>query len=219
MQERAEVTRRSILAAAALLFERHGYVGTSISDVARTSGYTSGAIYFHFGNKEGLAQSVLDAYFGEWPRLVEKWRSRGGPVLDRTVGLSLEVAREYRDNLIVRAGNRLWNEHKSIPTHLPQPFVGWISTVAELLAEARDAGELAAGTDVSRAARVVVAGFFGSHSISDALDRRRSVEEAVAEFWLLVLPGLQAEPDPEGCLERVRGRLPRRPKSEAAAAV
>ncbi|MGX9884231.1 ScbR family autoregulator-binding transcription factor [Streptomyces sp. NPDC002276] len=217
MQERAEATRQAVLAAAAVLFEQHGYVGTSISDVARRSGYTSGAIYFHFGSKEGLAASVFEAHFGEWPRLVASWTSLEGPVLDRLVGLSLAVAREFRDNVIVRAGNRLSNESRSIPAELPQPFVGWIEIVAQLLDAARENGELAPDTDVERAARVVVAGFFGTHTVSAALDDRRHVERAVTDLWLFLLPALQASPDPHGCLDRARTLLDRAPGPRSAA--
>ncbi|MER7922687.1 ScbR family autoregulator-binding transcription factor [Streptomyces sp. NPDC096057] len=208
MQERAEATRRAVLATAAVLFEQHGYVGTSISDVARTSGYTSGAIYFHFGSKEGLARSVLEAHFAEWPRYVERWESQDAPVLDRLVGLSLAVAREFRDNVIVRAGNRLWSERKTIPVSLPRPFVGWIDVTARMLTAAADAGELAPGMDPERAARVLVSSFFGTHTVSDALNDRRNVEEAVTDLWLMLLPGLQSAPtDPVRCLEGARALL------------
>ncbi|WP_043662841.1 ScbR family autoregulator-binding transcription factor [Streptomyces xylophagus] len=207
MQERAEVTRRAVLATAAVLFEQHGYVGTSISDVARTSGYTSGAIYFHFGSKEGLARGVLEAHFAEWPRYVERWESLDAPVLDRLVGLSLAVAREFRDNVIVRAGNRLWSERRTIPVSLPRPFVGWIDAAARMLTCAEEVGELAPGTDVERTARVLVSCFFGTHTVSDALNDRRNIEEAVSDLWMLLLPGLQAAPvDPAKCLDGA-GRL------------
>ncbi|MFG2376695.1 ScbR family autoregulator-binding transcription factor [Streptomyces sp. NPDC048504] len=208
MQERAEATRRAVLATAAVLFEQHGYVGTSISDVARTSGYTSGAIYFHFGSKEGLARGVLEAHFAEWPRFVERWESQEGPVLDRLVGLSFAVAREFRDNVIVRAGNRLWSERRSIPVSLPRPFVGWIDVASHMLAAAAQAGELAPGVDAERAARVLVSSFFGVHTVSDALDDRRNIEEAVSDLWMMLLPGLQAAPiDPAKCLEGARTLL------------
>ncbi|MEV8540989.1 ScbR family autoregulator-binding transcription factor [Streptomyces sp. NPDC051572] len=208
MQERAEATRRAVLATAAVLFEQHGYVGASISDVARTSGYTSGAIYFHFGSKEGLARGVLEAHFAEWPRYVERWESQEGPVLDRLVGLSFAVAREFRDNVIVRAGNRLWSERRTIPVSLPRPFVGWIDAAAHMLTAAAQAGELAPGVDAERAARVLVSSFFGVHTVSDALDDRRNIEEAVSDLWMMLLPGLQAAPvDPVKCLEGARKLL------------
>ncbi|WP_416970741.1 ScbR family autoregulator-binding transcription factor [Streptomyces sp. 4F14] len=212
MQERAETTRKAVLVAASRLFEEYGYAGTSISDVARASGYTSGALYFHFGSKEDLARSVVEAHFTHWPPVVADCLERDGSALERLVLLSFEVAREFRDNHVVRAGNRLWNERHAISTQLPPPFVGWITTVAEILAQSRAAGELSPAVDIPRAARTVIGAFFGTHTVSDALTRRADVEEAVTDMWRLLLPALQTHPDPEGCLSRARG-LPALPKA------
>ncbi|MET8975708.1 ScbR family autoregulator-binding transcription factor [Streptomyces sp. NPDC004539] len=204
MQERAETTRKAVLVAAARLFEEYGYAGTSISDVAKYSGYTSGALYFHFGSKEDLARSLVEEHFAHWPPVIAGCLERDGSALERLVLLSLDVAREFRDHLLVRAGNRLWNERHVISTELPVPFVGWIATVGDVLEEARGAGELNPSIDVPRAARTVIAAFFGTHTVSDALCRREDVEEAVVDMWRLLLPALQAVPDVEGCLSRVR---------------
>ncbi|MFM9448691.1 ScbR family autoregulator-binding transcription factor [Streptomyces acidiscabies] len=204
MQERAETTKKAILVAAARLFEEYGYAGTSISDMAKASGYTSGALYFHFGSKEDLARSLVEAHFAHWPPLVSGCLRRGGGALERLVLLSFEVAREFRDDPVVRAGNRLWNERHAISAELPVPFMGWISTVADILTESRAAGELSPAVDIPRAARTVIAAFFGTHTVSDALSRREDVEEAVTDMWRLLLPALQSHPDPEGCLSRAR---------------
>ncbi|QNP74151.1 TetR/AcrR family transcriptional regulator [Streptomyces roseirectus] len=204
MQERAETTRKAVLVAAARLFEEYGYAGTSISDVARSSGYTSGALYFHFGSKEDLARSVVEAHFAHWPPVIAGCLRRKGTALERLVLLSFEVAREFRDNLLVRAGNRLWNERQAISTELPLPFVGWIATVGDVLTEARDAGELNPALDVPRTARTVIAAFFGTHTVSDALCRRADVEDAVADMWRLLLPAMRVDGDTEGCLARGR---------------
>lgn len=202
MQERAETTRKAVLIAAARLFEERGYAGTSISDVARASGYTSGALYFHFGSKEDLARSLVEAHFARWPSLITHCLRREGDVLARLVALSLAVAREFRDDPVVRAGNRLWHERLTISAELPRPFTGWISTIADVLEQALRAGELDGGVDVARAARTVVSAFFGIHTVSDALCDRQDIEERVLDMWRLVLPALQARPDPEGCLRR-----------------
>ncbi|MHC5908868.1 ScbR family autoregulator-binding transcription factor [Streptomyces sp. S6] len=204
MQERAETTRKAVLVAAAALFEEHGYAGTSISDVAKYSGYTSGALYFHFGSKEELARRLVEAHFAHWPPVVARCLEQDGSALERLVLLSLDVARQFRDNLLVRAGNRLWNERHAISAEMPVPFVGWINTVGGVLEEALRAGELNPAVDVPRAARTVIAAFFGTHTVSDALCHREDVEEAVLDMWRLLLPALQTVPDVEGCLARAQ---------------
>lgn len=204
MQVRAETTRRFLLETAAQLFDERGYAGTSISDISTLSGRTSGAIYFHFANKEKLALAVVEEHFATWPELIGQAKAAEVPALDRLVLLSFIVAEAFRENVVVRAGARLWMERKAIDTELPPPFVGWIETVTELMEEARTQGTLAAGIDPGSAALSVVYAFFGLHTVSDALERRRHIESRLHNLWLLLLPALQAEPDPAALLERVR---------------
>ncbi|HEY5833752.1 ScbR family autoregulator-binding transcription factor [Streptomyces sp.] len=203
MQGRAKTTRRFLLEAAAQLFDERGYAGTSISDISALSGRTSGAIYFHYTSKEKLALAVVEEHFATWPELVGRHRAAGVPALERLVALSLTVARAFRDDVVVRAGSRLWMERKAIDAPLPTPFVGWIETVTGLLEEAREDGSLAAGVVPEAAADGIVYAFFGLHTVSDALDGRERIEERLRGLWLLLLAALQAEPDPAALLDRV----------------
>jgi AcrR family transcriptional regulator len=214
VQERAEATRRSLLEAAAHLFNERGYAGTSISDISELSGRTSGAIYFHYTNKENLALAVVEEHFATWPGLIGQCTTSDVPALEKLVRLSFTVARAFRDDVVVRAGARLWSERKAIDVALPPPFVGWIDTVGELLAQARAEGELAPAVDPPRAARSIVCAFFGVHTVSDALDGRLDIEEHLSDLWSLLLISLQARPDPPGLLRRAAGPLPDRVRQQ-----
>ncbi|MGO4751246.1 ScbR family autoregulator-binding transcription factor, partial [Streptomyces sp. 2MCAF27] len=196
MQERAEQTRRTLLEAAASLFDERGYAGTSISDIAARSGHTSGAIYFHYASKEKLALAVVEGHFATWPPLIEQYTrpATHTPALERLVRLSFAVARAFRDDIVVRAGARLWTERTLIAAPLPPPFVDWIDAVTEMLERAHAEGDLVPHIDPERAARTVVCAFFGVHTVSEALDRRRSIEDHLADLWALLLPSLQTRP-------------------------
>ncbi|MEU9335514.1 ScbR family autoregulator-binding transcription factor [Streptomyces sp. NPDC048290] len=200
-------TRQTLLEAAAKLFDERGYAGTSISDISAVSGRTSGAIYFHYTNKEQLAVAVVEEHFASWPRMIERHRTTGRPALEKLVALSFTVARAFRDDIVVRAGSRLWMERKAIAAPLPTPFLNWIGVVTELLKEAAAEGELAPGVDPVGAGHSVVSAFFGLHTVSDALDDRARIEQRLHDLWLLLLRALQARPDPVGLLDRVRDEL------------
>ncbi|MEE1930217.1 ScbR family autoregulator-binding transcription factor [Streptomyces sp. TRM 70351] len=204
MQKRAETTRRSILEAAAHLFDQRGFFGTSISDISALSGRTSGAIYFHYTSKENLAACVVREHFATWPPLIARHAPAALPALEGTVRLSFAVARAFRDDVVARAGARLSAERKSIEADLPAPFVGWIGTVTGLLERAGEEGDLAPGAVPARAAHGVVSAFFGLHTVADALDGRQTIEARLHDLWLLLLPALQADPDSQGLLERAR---------------
>jgi AcrR family transcriptional regulator len=206
VQVRARTTRRSLLETAARLFDERGYAGTSISDISARSGRTSGAIYFHYASKENLALAIVEEHFATWPELIARHRAARLPALDTLVALSFDVARAFRDDVVIRAGSRLWMERKAIDAALPTPFVGWTATVTELLEAAREEGTLAAAVDPGTAAHGVVCAFFGLHTVADALDGRSCIEERLHGLWLLLLAALQADPAPAALLSRVHDR-------------
>jgi len=53
--------REQVLEAAIRLFTRQGYFNTSIPDIVRESGISTGSIYHHFGDKEGIARALFDS--------------------------------------------------------------------------------------------------------------------------------------------------------------
>lgn len=194
MREGADATRWSLLVAAAELFDQHGYTGTSISAISRRCGLTSGAVYFHYAGKQHLARAVIEQHFASWPALISQAEQRPiGCMLDRIVNLSYAVAAAFRDDIIVRAGGRLWLERRTIGVPLPPPFTGWIDTLTGLLEAAQAEGSVAARVDPRAAAGVLVCSFFGTHTVSDALDGRRLIEQRLTDLWLCLLPGLAPE--------------------------
>ena len=66
---RATPATEQVLGAALNLFTEQGYFNTSIPDIVRASSVSTGSIYHHFRDKEGIARSLYDA-------LVERMESR-----------------------------------------------------------------------------------------------------------------------------------------------
>jgi len=54
-------TRAYLLEAAAALFTRQGFEGTSVEQIAEEAGYTKGALYTHFESKEDLFVALLES--------------------------------------------------------------------------------------------------------------------------------------------------------------
>ncbi|NWJ51121.1 MAG: TetR/AcrR family transcriptional regulator [Bacteroidetes bacterium] len=55
-------TREFIIDEAYKLFLKRSYEAVSISDISRAIGFTKGALYHHFVNKEDLFKAVVDKY-------------------------------------------------------------------------------------------------------------------------------------------------------------
>ncbi len=94
-QQRKADTRERLLAAAAQLFADHGIDAVSVDLVAEAAGRTSGAVYDHFGSKQGMLLALLD-----------EWEQSLVTVIAAEFELASDVADRLRAvaaNLIVRA--------------------------------------------------------------------------------------------------------------------
>lgn len=58
-------SRTAVLAAAAVLFARHGFQGVAVADVAELSGVRKPNLLYHFSSKEALWKETVDWVFGE----------------------------------------------------------------------------------------------------------------------------------------------------------
>jgi AcrR family transcriptional regulator len=74
--ERRARSRTALLEAAARGLSRQGYARLNLEQVAREAGYTRGALYHQFDDKQALALAVI-----QW--VDEAWRAEVGPKIDR----------------------------------------------------------------------------------------------------------------------------------------
>ncbi len=81
--QRSDVSRERILEAAVELFSTRGYAGARVDRLAERSGIAKTAIYYHFGNKEGLLAAVLERAATQWIDGIEQAARRGGEPLER----------------------------------------------------------------------------------------------------------------------------------------
>jgi AcrR family transcriptional regulator len=58
--ERRDETRDQLIAAAARVFSRRGFHGTSLEAIAEEAGFSRGAVYYNFADKEELFLELLD---------------------------------------------------------------------------------------------------------------------------------------------------------------
>jgi AcrR family transcriptional regulator len=80
---RSDVSRERILKAATELFAARGYAGAGVDRLAERSGIAKTAIYYHFGNKEGLLAAVLERAATEWIEGIRNTARRAGDPTDR----------------------------------------------------------------------------------------------------------------------------------------
>lgn len=79
--------RRRILQSALRQFADAGYAATSVADIAAAAGVTKPALYYHFGSKAGLYQSIVDFAHDERYRLMQEAVTSGKTVREKLVAV------------------------------------------------------------------------------------------------------------------------------------
>lgn len=94
MTKKAERTTAYIIETVAPIFNKHGYIGTSMSDLTEATGLTKGAIYGNFENKEALALSAFEHNRNMLLRAIDNALETGDEALARVYAL-LNFYRQY----------------------------------------------------------------------------------------------------------------------------
>ncbi|HET8735582.1 MAG TPA: TetR/AcrR family transcriptional regulator [Pricia sp.] len=88
MSSKAERTSAYIIETVAPVFNKHGYVGTSMSDLTEATGLTKGAIYGNFENKEALALSAYEYNSKRLLAKIDEILATEGSALDKIFALT-----------------------------------------------------------------------------------------------------------------------------------
>jgi len=94
MSTKAERTTKYIIETVAPIFNKHGYVGTSMSHLTEATGLTKGAIYGNFENKEALALSAFEYNRGQLLDKIHEVLSKNGSALVKIESL-LNFYKQY----------------------------------------------------------------------------------------------------------------------------
>src|SRR5215207_2223350 len=159
--DRSARSRSALLESAARGLSRYGYGNLVLERVASEAGYTRGAVYHQFKDKEDLALAVID-----W--VDETWRQEVGRLVEQEsdpVAALIALARGHavfcrRDVARVAMALRLEFSGQDHPVgrHLERVTESLVERCTRLVSAGRRIGTIPAGPP----ARVVALGFIGA---------------------------------------------------------
>lgn len=140
--------RDQLLEAGLETLHSKGFNATSVQDITDAAGAPKGSFYNHFESKEALAIEALRQYVarGQARRAVLRDRSR--PAIRRLRAYLedlIEAATEARFSsgcLLGNFGAELSGQSPLIRKHVDGAFCAWRDALAEVIAEAQQAGDV-----------------------------------------------------------------------------
>lgn len=145
--ERRAETRGRLLSAAAELFAERGVDGTSIDAIAERADRTSGAVYDHFGGKDGLLLALLDSWVADVGTVI-------GAELATATTLEERLAVLWRNVSAPAAGDGRWmtlefelwthaSRNPDLREHLTRRYRGaWRGIVQTAGGDAQDSAQV-----------------------------------------------------------------------------
>jgi AcrR family transcriptional regulator len=192
--ERSARTRAALLESAARGLSRHGYGNLVLEQVAREAGYTRGALYHQFADKEDLALAVVG-----W--VDETWREEVGRLVEEAgdpLGALLALARGHavfcrRDVARVAMALRVEFSGSDHPVgrEVARVTESLVTRCSRLIAAARREGTIPPGPP----ARAVALAFVGAlEGTVIALTSHAPYDEQLAVRAVAGVLGLDAPP-------------------------
>ena len=165
-ERRRELTREHLLAAAAQVFAERGFYGATLDEVARVAGFTKGAVYSNFKNKDDLFLTLFKAnYEREMALLLATIEASAVPVVDRLsdfVGLLQEEDRRAPNSALLHQEFLLYaTRNPAARERLVAIDEEAVRALAELLRTQRDQDGMEPLDDPIREARIIEAMFRG----------------------------------------------------------
>jgi AcrR family transcriptional regulator len=152
-EERRAETRRRLLEAAAELFAERGIDGASIDAIAERADRTSGAVYDHFGGKDGLLFALLEGWVDDVSAVIGAELSMATTLDERLGVLWRNVSSPVAgDGNWIALEHELWTyaaRNASARDHLARRYraasLGVAQAASEWTGESADAGHAVIG--------------------------------------------------------------------------
>ncbi|USY54065.1 TetR/AcrR family transcriptional regulator [Bacillus sp. 1780r2a1] len=101
MEEKKQQTKEMLLNSAEVIFSKKGFNGASVDEIAEEAGYSKGAVYSNFSNKEDLFLALYDRRFKhqleEWEQLF-KSQLENGSRFDKIESLLISHSKSNHDS-------------------------------------------------------------------------------------------------------------------------
>jgi len=166
-ERRRQQTRDYLLQAAARVFAERGYHAASIDEVAAAAGFTKGAVYSNFKNKEDLFLALIEsAYNQELAKLRTTYESSDVPPEDRLgdfAGLIRGELGSLPDNwgMLYLEFSLYAMRNPSARERLTELEEMDIAAISELIRDGRERMGVELDESPESAARIIVALFRG----------------------------------------------------------
>jgi AcrR family transcriptional regulator len=145
-----EISKQHILEAAEKAFVQRGYAGANMDEIAKMTGMTKGAIFWHYQSKLGLFKAVLEKAARRVREIFDQAFTPQESVIEQCRKIVLEVQRDLAFQVLMQleSADQGHGVPKSAFNAVKREFASVFQDMYRKLEGARKRGELKANVNV-----------------------------------------------------------------------
>jgi AcrR family transcriptional regulator len=180
-----EISKQHILAAAEKVFSEHGYVGANMDEIAKMTGMTKGAIFWHYESKAGLFKAVLEKAVRRVREIFAQGLTSKDSIMEQSQKIMLEIQRDLAFQVLLQLGSATEGQGipKSTLNSVTRQFAAIFQDMYQKMEAARKHGALKAGTNTMEILMTIVlfmSGFAQVEKIKNMLMINQDLDRASA---------------------------------------
>lgn len=198
-KEEAAITREQLLKKALAVFSKKGYAGTTLEDIAREAEVTRGAIYWHFGSKADLYNTLIHEFSDRGNQIVQQAATEGGTLLDILRRVFVRQLQVIEDDYEMRALMELALFKTGPVPELEEgrqqqieSGTGLIEMLAGIMGQGMEQGLLRSDVDPKEMARAYLAFQNGLINLWLTAPGQFSLKASAESFADILMAGIQA---------------------------
>ncbi|MGB7876325.1 MAG: TetR family transcriptional regulator, partial [Anaerolineales bacterium] len=197
-KEEAAITREQLLKIALAAFSKKGYAATTLEDIAREAEVTRGAIYWHFGSKAELYNTLIREYSSRGGAIMQQAASEGGTLLDILRRVFVRQLQAIEDNRDLRALMELYLFKTGLVPELEEgrqqqieSGVGLVEMITGIMGQGAELGLLRSDVEPIEMARAYLAFQNGLTQLWLTAPDQFSLKASAESFADILMAGLQ----------------------------
>ncbi len=199
-KEEAAITREQLLKKALAVFSQKGYAATTLEDIAREAEVTRGAIYWHFGSKAELYNTLIREFSDRGNVIVQQAASEGGTLLDILRRVFVRQLKIVEEDLELRALMELALFKTGLAPELEEgrqqqvdSGVALLEMLAGLMSQGMEQGQLRSDVEPKEMARAYLAFQNGLINLWLTAPTRFSLKASAESFADILMAGLKIQ--------------------------
>jgi TetR/AcrR family acrAB operon transcriptional repressor len=197
-KEEAAITREQLLSKALKVFSKKGYAATTLEDIAREAEVTRGAIYWHFGSKAELYNTLIREYSNRGGAIMQQAAAEGGTLVDILRRVFVRQLQAVEEDTALRALMELQLFKTGLVAELEEGrqqqvegSVGLVEMLAGIMGQGVQAGMLRSDVDPKEMARAYLGFQNGLIHLWLTSPNQFSLKNSADAFADILMAGLQ----------------------------